>query len=831
MKKKKFAVLILVVAMCVGLLGGFQTVKADDLFIDVESGVSKVIEAAPGTTTHVKIPVRALNVYISSPTLLGEVSEGAPFKISNVKLTKENTVGDIMGLAVGEKAYIEFDIVMKDTATIGNYDMGIKVSYTSYDSSDFNQSTGSYATKSCKIPLIVQVTREKAPAQISISDITYDKDAAAIGNTFDISFKVKNEGEIEALNTFFSLGFGESGIVPAYSVENQKLGDLKSGETKEVKIPVTVLPTATEGFKTLTVNFSYKNADGKEDKVDKSLYVTVQKTSTSSSEDAKLVITGETYEEDIKAGTSFALNMQLENIGEQTAKDIKVSIAKGTGLDTGIIEDYEGQILEVANLDTKGKATVELPLLITKSATEGLKELTVQATYTNSEGTSITAVTKVYLMIVAEKKPTDELKNDLRLDNVVQSPANPLVGETVTITFSITNKGNNKATDIRVSGEGLSSSGFEPVSPDPYKSVGDLEPNAKAQVTMKFKVGTGISEGSNQLDILCDYKDADGKAQKATGNFYILNVMNDSNSKPKLIINNFNVSSEELRAGSEFELSIDLKNTHMSKAAKNIKITVSQKDEIFSVTEGSNIFFINRIAPGEVSTIKIPMKVKNEAVTKSYDINLTMEYEYDNMSKADAELGGVKETGSVSLQAIENARPVIQNVSVGNWDVPTVGIESAMTFDFYNMGKSALNNVYFTLEGDFTLSTGKMYFLGPVQSGGYEQVELTVLPDKEGTCSGKIIIHFEDSNGEEVTEEHEFSDVLVQAAFDPGNNGGGDDWGDIPVVQPIENAPKPIVDLWLFLVIQGAILIVVIPVVRMIGIKLHKKKLLKEDAV
>ena len=42
------------------------------------------------------------------------------------------------------------------------------------------------------------------------------------------------------------------------------------------------------------------------------------------------------------------------------------------------------------------------------------------------------------------------------------------------------------------------------------------------------------------------------------------------------------------------------------------------------------------------------------------------------------------------------------------------------------------------------------------------------LPNKEGTCSGKIIIHYEDSNGDEVTQEQEFNDVYVNAAYDPG---------------------------------------------------------------
>lgn len=845
MKKRRFAAMFLVLVMCIGLLGGTIVSRADDLFVDVANGTSKIIEVTPGKITHVKLPIKALISYISSPTITGSVSDNSPFTVSNVKMTKDNIEGDVLGLAMGEAAYAEFDIDMKDTAKIGNYDMSLKFSYTSFSYEDYNESNGTYATKTCSIPLVVRVSKEKAPAQISLDNTTYDKDAAAIGNTFNLTFDIKNEGEIKALNTYFSVNYGETGLVPAYSVENQKVGDLANGDSKKVSIPISVLPTATEGFKTITVNFSYKDADGTEKTASKNIYITVQKVSVVSSEDAKLIITSNEYEEDVKAGTNYTLNAQIENVGEQTAKDVKVSISAGTGLETGIIEDYENQVIELGELVSGNKTKIELPLLITKSVTEGLKELTLQVTYTDSEKVSRTAVTKVYLSIGAmptltptatptptpTPTPEEELLSEIVMYNVIQSPSNPNVGEVITVTFNIMNNGNNTATDIKVMGDGLSSAGFEPVSSDPFKSIGTLKPGDKKQITMKFKAGDGIPEGTNPLKLICDYKDAKSKAQQNTVTFYILNVRNDSNSKPKLIINDFKTDKEELQASSTFKLTFDLKNTHTSKTAKNIKITVSQKDNVFSAAEGSNTLYIDRINAQETISSTIELKVKNDAATGAYDVDILIEYEYDNMSKVDAEAGGVKETNTIKLQAVENARPVVQNVSVGMYDAPMVGTETTLIFDFYNMGKSTLNNVYFTLEGDFSLASGTMSFLGSVTAGGYEQQEIAVMPNKEGTCSGKIIIHFEDSNGNEVTKEQEFADVYVQAAYDPGNdmNIGGD--LNIPTdVLPKETA-KPIVPLWLFLVIQGGILIVFIPIVRILVIRKHKKKLLKEDSI
>ena len=103
-----------------------------------------------------------------------------------------------------------------------------------------------------------------------------------------------------------------------------------------------------------------------------------------------------------------------------------------------------------------------------------------------------------------------------------------------------------------------------------------------------------ISEGTNPLKISCEYKSENNEALQETATFYILNVKNDkekdddsSKSKPKLIVTDFGTDKEELKAGSTFELHFDLKNTHASKSARNITVTVKQKDDVFSVSEGS----------------------------------------------------------------------------------------------------------------------------------------------------------------------------------------------------------------------------------------------------
>jgi len=123
------------------------------------------------------------------------------------------------------------------------------------------------------------------------------------------------------------------------------------------------------------------------------------------------------------------------------------------------------------------------------------------------------------------------------------------------------------------------------------------------------------------------------------------------------------------------------------------------------------------------------------------------------MSQVDAEAGGVKEDNTIKLNAIENARPVVQNINIGaGMDTPTEGTSIAMAFDFYNMGKSTLNNVYATVSGDFSLDSSEMFYIGSVTAGNSViDNEPSVIPAFAGTCSGVLTIHYEDSNGNEKT--------------------------------------------------------------------------------
>jgi hypothetical protein len=413
---------------------------------------------------------------------------------------------------------------------------------------------------------------------------------------------------------------------------------------------------------------------------------------------------------------------------------------------------------------------------------------------------------------------------------VKQIPEQPIAGDNMQVSFDLQNKSQSDITEVKVSLQGLDGTTFIPTNSEPYILVDKIEAGKSKKISIPLKVSDSIPEGLNNLSVKYSYA---GNTAIDPVIIPIRNVQNDmgKNSKPKLIISKYITDVEELRAGTTFNFTFDIYNTHSSIAAKNITVTITQADNIFSVTQGSNSFFISKIAAGETVQQSVELKVKSDASTKTYPLKLTIEYEYDGM-QPNPETGvvGEKIAAELNLQAVENSRPVVDYVNVYSWDGNVVvGNPATLSFEFYNMGRSPLNNVIATVEGDFSKADGAMYFLGNVAEGSSTFAEFDVLPNLEGTANGVLRVSFEDSNGDKIEFTKEFTtEVMPATVFDPGMENGG----SVDVFNPdVPVAKAAILPVWLFIIIQIVIVAVFIPVTRKVIISLYKAKLRKQNQI
>lgn len=824
MKKKSLLRVIscLLIAVLIFYGDSGMIAKAADIVDLVVSETMEDIELVPGTTTHVKVPVRtassdySLTNLTAKVSVLGGDSSSSFFKVKNISFNRPNVVDSQNVITFYSTTYIEFDIITKETATFGQYNISITC----------NNMNGQFTTTPLSIPC--NINSELQPAEITVTNFSYPKETAIIGNDIDLSLMVKNEGEIKAYSTYVSVDYtAAQGLKPNYTVTKMKLGDMVSGDSQSVKLPISIFKDAKAETKKLIVNFSYKDASGVSHTNSTELYVDV----ISNEEAPKLGFTNVECQGELLVGTDFKIVATLKNTGDSKAENIKVKVTEGIAANS-IMPDYSLGYVSVGSLKKNDSGQVEIPLKISKDAVKGTTAVTIEATYEDASGVSYTEKTIVYPVIkVNEETKKEEGAPNIIINNVSQSPAKPNAGEQLSLSFELENRSKIDATELKIATTGLSGDSFSPITQDPYIYLDELKAGDTKYITMVFDVSKSIAEGYNTIPLTYSYKYGENNTEESkSATLNVLNVVNDVNdlskSVPKLIISNYTTDVEAIKAGQTFKFTYDIKNTHSTVAAKNIKVTITQAENVFSVPDGSNSSYIEQIKPGETEVCSVDLKVKADATTKAYPLTITMSYEYDGatVSPVTGKLGE-EVTESINLQAVENCRPELLNTYMDYYSTPTVGEPTILYFDFYNMGRSPLCNVYATISGDFVKTDGEKTMIGNVNSGDCQNVEVDVTPLVEGDAKGIITITFEDSNGEEMTMTQEFSSY-VQGAYNYDSMGGMD---YIDTMAPVATAKKPILPLWAFIGAQVVIFMVVTLISRAVVIKRYKKKLEKAE--
>lgn len=548
---------------------------------------------------------------------------------------------------------------------------------------------------------------------------------------------------------------------------------------------------------------------------------------------AEMAISGLKTEGDMKPGSVVTVSFTVTNAGELEAKSVRLSGDYSAGLLAPEYTDYTRKLGDMKSGDSK---KVSLKVRIMENVAQSVVSLPLDITYKNSDGESFSADSNniLYLKVeLPEDVKTENFENGtLLVNNVKQSPSSPKAGEKVTLSFLMENTGEKDYTDTKIYTSYVPNTGFEPVNAEPYQYVGTIKAGQKKAVTLTVIAGEEIPAGMNTLGIHYTYRDGRGDAASENVDLYVLNVQKKEeslgNSKPKLMVSEFATSLEQIKSGEEFDFNFQVYNTHSETSAKNIKVTVTS--DMFSVTKGSNSFFVQEIAPGASEAITINLKASAAAMTGSYPVNIQMEYEYDGMPAAEANASGVVVTETKMLLIKENLRVSVENLYVGGWSTPYANQTTQLSFSIYNMGKSMLNNVYFTVEGDFEVANGSSYYYGRLEAGYPDYVEMDIIPLVAGEAAGTLTIHMEDSNGDEVTYVTDINGYIMEMGGDIGWDEPIDFPMDIPVIneEPQEQV-KPILSLPVFAGALVVLFLVSLFVTRGIRLACYKKKLRKEE--
>ncbi len=276
--------------------------------------------------------------------------------------------------------------------------------------------------------------------------------------------------------------------------------------------------------------------------------------------------------------------------------------------------------------------------------------------------------------------------------------------------------------------------------------------------------------------------------------------------RPKLIVDNYTFNGSNVLAGDEFPLTLFIKNTSDIQSVKNIKVSIESAEGVFMPVNTSSSFFIDEIKSNQILEKMIMLKTTPDASVKSYNMVVKMEYEDADGNAYDSEGNLFTETDNLSIAVLQPIRLETSDITLPMEFY--MGQSANLEVEFYNMGRSTMNNMMIKAEGDFDLQNGS-YFKGDFQSGSSDYFSTTIIPTKEGITKGKIIFSFEDAIGNISEIEKEFEiNAFPKQEFNNNNDEFNNDFMDneFPQEETEKKNKLPFIIIGIIIVSAGLIL-------------------------
>lgn len=240
-------------------------------------------------------------------------------------------------------------------------------------------------------------------------------------------------------------------------------------------------------------------------------------------------------------------------------------------------------------------------------------------------------------------------------------------------------------------------------------------------------------------------------------------------SVPRVIVTGFTTDPAEVKAGSNFRLTIHLKNTSKKTAVSNMLFDLSSPTEgtdestsapAFLPSSGSSSIFLDGIKADGTKDISIELNAKSDLVQKPYSIQLSMKYE-------DSQATQFESASAVSIPVKQDARFEFGQFQISPESV-SVGSEANIMCELYNLGRIKLYNVKAKFEGKGIKSTET--FVGNIEPGSTANIDGMVTAESAttGLEKMKMTLSYEDESGKVSTTEKEFQLEITEDMIDTG---------------------------------------------------------------
>ena len=280
-----------------------------------------------------------------------------------------------------------------------------------------------------------------------------------------------------------------------------------------------------------------------------------------------------------------------------------------------------------------------------------------------------------------------------------------------------------------------------------------------------FKVSPFATSGNKSIKFKATYFENSAPAE---GSFstqitiidgYDASAMSVMVQSYKLYVDDTEVSG--LMAGEETELRLTLINNSKYDTAKKVisSLVFTNSPGLTLCVGGTDTAYADSIKPGGTTILKYKIMAKQDAEVGPAMLGINLTYET---------------TEAVAGKAAQNIMlPVSQKMDVlaGTPEVygtPSKDKESTISVPLTNMGRAKAMNIRVMATDGMTASTP--CYVGDLLAGGSTSADVTVNFSKIGAFVGKLILQYEDANGETYSQDISVPLAVAESSADADAN-------------------------------------------------------------
>ena len=416
------------------------------------------------------------------------------------------------------------------------------------------------------------------------------------------------------------------------------------------------------------------------------------------------------------------------------------------------------------------RADVEYSIPVSQTAKKGVYpiDFTIWATvwrYDEMNGTDIQEDVKFTVTIyvnVTEDGADSGVTSDLgalttvSVDEDGQHIAAPRgnSGQRIKFTLPLVNRGKN-LTEITIApkvSSNLNECPFVVEQTNYGQTIPDMAPGDTVLVEFDFQLSPYATQGNKPVTFECTYKEnGTQKTCEVTSFVYVVYGYEEPNtaSAPPVHIESYSLTVDgqpvnQLFAGDEAILSMTIRNDDKNVNARKVRIgaSIDTKVLLFSMGE-TDTKYVDVIESEKSADISYKITVANEAAEGPTNFSVTLNYENWEVTQASA-------SQTLPLIVKQPVRVEVGEPTIYDSDAkPDEPI--AMSLSIVNKGRSKIYNVSIDVEGK-GLSMYEDYYGGDVLPAAKLNPDILVSSTTAGKCSGNLLVHYEDSEGEVYTE-------------------------------------------------------------------------------